>query len=94
MNLFSDRLVKSLQDTEINNLYFDLIKFLLMAIFNLQEEEEEEEQELEQNQDTLKGTLKKKNSPEYIGPCSGITDTLFCVSADICRGFKSHCFLT
>ena len=59
-NFISDRLVKSLQDTEINNLYFDLIKFMLMAIFNLQEEEEEEEQELEQNQDTLKGTFKKK----------------------------------
>ena len=55
LNFILDRLVKSLQDTEINNLYFDLIKFLLMAIFNLQEEEEEEEQELEQNQDTLKG---------------------------------------
>lgn len=53
--LISERLLKSLQESEINNLYFDLVKFLLMAIFNLQEEEEEEEQELEQNPDTSKG---------------------------------------
>ena len=44
-----------MQDSEINNLYFDLVKFLLTAIFNLQEEEEEEEQELEQNPEANKG---------------------------------------
>ena len=92
-NFISDRLVKSLQDTEINNLYFDLIKFLLMAIFNLQEEEEEEEQELEQNQDTLKGTFKKK-AVQITCPFSGVIDTLFCVSADVCPGFQSRCSLT
>ena len=59
-------MVKSLQDSEMNNLYFDLVKFLLTAIFNLQEEEEEEEQELEQNLEANKGKhLKCTVNPMY-----------------------------
>ncbi len=54
---FSGRVVKTLQDTEITGFYFDLLKFLLTAIFNLQEEEEAEEQELESNAEAYEGTV-------------------------------------
>ncbi len=41
----------------LTGLYFDVVKFLLTAIFNLQEEEELEEQELENKPDANKGTV-------------------------------------
>lgn len=54
--VIADTLVKGLVDTDVNGIYYDILRFLMMAIFNLQVEEEEEEKELSQVA-TSKGML-------------------------------------
>ena len=53
--VFTECLTAAVTGTEVNGLFFDLVKFLLMAIFNLQAEEEEEEMEFHQEHLTAKG---------------------------------------
>lgn len=54
---FSESLTRTLEETEVNGVYFDLLKFLLTALSNLQAEEvaEEELQEGEQNAANING---------------------------------------
>lgn len=43
--LLVEDLSRSLVESDVHGLFFDLLKFLLTAIFNLQEEEDEEPEE-------------------------------------------------
>ena len=52
---------KALIETEVNGLYYDILRFMLLAIFNLQVEEEEEEKELSEANTNIQESRKGKS---------------------------------